>query len=136
MEGTSICQVFAGKHDKQDVLIKLNNEVLLDVLLNNSLSQLISQATRPTSNCIIDLEITSSLNLIKNIQTVPGISDHHAIIFGANHKPHVPKTPIIKAYLFHKADKMSLNMGAKAVLCKLMKSDPTKNDINANRCTP
>ena len=38
-------------------------------------------------------------------------------------------------YKFHKADKISLKMKAKAVLDKFIKSDPTKNDINTNWCT-
>ena len=38
-------------------------------------------------------------------------------------------------YQFHKADKTSLKMKAKAVLDKFIKSDPTKNDINTNCCT-
>ena len=67
---------------------KSQHEVLLDFL-----SQPISQATRPTSNNILDLLITSSPNLIENIQAVPGISDHLAIIFGVNLKPHIPKKP-------------------------------------------
>ena len=83
---------------------KSQHKVLLDFLLNNSLSQLISQATRPTSNNILDLLITSSPNLIENIQTVPGISDHLAIIFDVNLKPHIPKKPSRKVYQFHKAD--------------------------------
>ena len=38
-------------------------------------------------------------------------------------------------YQFHKADKISLKMKAKAALDKFLKSDPTKNDINTNWCT-
>ena len=109
--------------------------MLLDFLLNNSLSQLISQATRPTSNNILDLLITSSQNLIENIQAVPGISDHLAMIFHVNLKPHIPKKPSRKVYQFHKADKISLRIKSKAVLDKFIKSDPTKNYINTNWCT-
>ena len=71
---------------------KSQHEVLLDFLLSNSLSQLISQATRSTSNSIRDL-ITSPPNLIEHIQAVPGISDHLAIIFHVNLRPHIPKKP-------------------------------------------
>ena len=99
---------------------KSQHEVLLDFLLNNSLSQLISQDTRPTSNNILDLLITSSPNLIENIQAVPGISDHLAIIFDVNLKPHIPKKPNENVYQFHKADKISLKMKAKAVLDKFL----------------
>ena len=109
--------------------------MLFDFLVNNSLSQLISQATRPTSNNILDLLITSSPNLIEYIQAVPGISDHLAIIFDANLKPHIPKKPNRKVYQFHNADKISQDMKAKAVLDKFMKSDSTKNDINTSWCT-
>ena len=38
-------------------------------------------------------------------------------------------------YQFHKEDKISLKMKAKAVLDKFIKSDPNKNDINTNWCT-
>ena len=93
---------------------KSQHEVLLDFLLDNSLSQLISQATRPTSNNILDLLKTASPNLIENIQAVPGISDHLAIIFDVNLKPHIPRKPSRKVYQFHKADKISLKMKAKA----------------------
>ena len=109
--------------------------MLLDFLLDNSLSQLISQATRPTSNNILDLLIASSPNLIEDIQAVPGISNHLAIIFNVNLKPHIPKKTSRKEHQFHKADKISLKMKAKAVLDKFIKTDPTKNDINTNWCT-
>ena len=36
---------------------------------------------------------------------------------------------------FHKSDKISLKMKAKAVLDEFIMSDPTKNDINTNWCT-
>ena len=104
--------------------------MFLDFLLTNSLSQLISQATRPTSNNILDLLITSSSNLVESIQAVPGISDQLSIIFDVNFKPHIPKKPSRKVYQFHKADNMSLKVKAKTVLDKFRKSDPTKNDIN------
>ena len=114
---------------------KGQHEVLLDFLLSNSLPQLISQATRPTSNNIPDLLITSSPNLIVNIQAVPGISDHLAIIFDVNLRLHIPRKSSRKVYQFHKSDKISLKMKAKAVLDKFIKSDPTKNDITTNWCT-
>ena len=79
--------------------------------------------------------MTSSPNLIENIQAVPGISDHLAIILDVNLKPHIPKKPSRKVYQFHKADEISLKMKSKAVLYKFIKSDPTKNDINTNWCT-
>ena len=118
-----------------DCTNKCQHEVLLDFLLSNSLSQLISEATRHTSNIILDLLITSSPNLIENILAVPGISDHLEIIFDANLKPYIPKKPSRKLYQFHKADKISLKIKAKVVIDKFIKSDPTKNGINTNWCT-
>ena len=79
--------------------------------------------------------MTSSPNLIENIQIVPSISDHVAIIFDVNLGPHIPKKPNIKVRQFHKADKISLKMKARAVWDKCKKSDPTKNDINTIWCT-
>ena len=77
---------------------KSKHEELLEFLLDNSLSQLISQATSLTSNSIFDLLITSSPNLIESIQAVPGLSDCLEIVFDANLKPHIPKKPIRKIY--------------------------------------
>ena len=82
-----------GKHGKQ--ANKSQHEVLLEFLLNNSLSQLISQATRPTSNSILDLLITSFQCLIENKQTALGILNHLAIILDVNLKPHIPKKSLI-----------------------------------------
>ena len=109
--------------------------MLLDFLLNSSISQLISQATKPTSNNIHDLLITFTSYLIENIQAVPGISYHLAIMFDVNIKPHIPKKPNRNVYQLRKADKVSVKMKAKAVLDKFMWPDPTKNDINTNWCT-
>ena len=47
----------------------------------------------------------------------------------------MPRKPIRKVYQFHKADKISLKIKAKAVLDKFMKSDPTKDNISTNWCT-
>ena len=107
--------------------------MFLDFLLSNSLSQLISQATRLTSNNVLDLLITSSQNIIED-RHVPGISDHLAIIFDVNPKPHIPRKPSRKVFQFHKADKISLRMKDKAALDKFIKSDPHKNDISTNWC--
>ena len=114
---------------------KCQHEELLDFLLYSSLSQLIPQATRLTSNSIHLLPITSSSYLIENIQTVQGISNHLAIIFNDDLKPHIPKEPSRKVYQFHKADKISLKMKSMAVLDKIRKSDLTKNDNTTNWST-
>ena len=81
---------------------KSQHEVLLDFLLNNSLLQLISQATRPTSDNILDLPITSPPNLIEDMQAVPGISDHLAIIFDLNLKRHIPRKLVERCVNFTK----------------------------------
>ena len=62
---------------------------------------------------------------------------NHCSAFAPVHSgvSHIPKKPSRKVYQFHKADKISLKMKAKAVLDKFIKSDPTKNDINTNWCT-
>ena len=64
--------------------------------------------------------MTSSPYLFENMQTVPGISDHLAIIFDADLQLHIPDKPIRKVYRFHKADEISLKMKAKAVLDKFI----------------
>ena len=70
--------------------------------------------------------MTSSPNLIENIQAVPGTSDHLAIIFDFNFKPHILKKPSRKVCQFHKADEISLKIKAMADVDRLIKTDPTK----------
>ena len=57
------------------------HQKLLDVLLCNSVSQVVRDDTRPSSSNILDLIITSNPTLVENVNVHPGISDHHILTF-------------------------------------------------------
>ena len=114
---------------------KGRHEVLLDFLLDNSLSQLVSRATGPTSSDVLGLLVTSSPGLVGCMQAVPGVFDRLAVMFDVDLGPRMPGRPGGRVYQFHRADGMSLKMKARAVLDKFMGSDPTGDDIDAGWCT-
>jgi len=55
------------------------NDLLIDILNDNHLEQLVTYPT--CGNNILDLLFCTSPAFITNVQVVPGISDHEAIIF-------------------------------------------------------
>ena len=61
------------------------------------------------------------------------MSDRLAIIFDVKLNPHIPKNPIRKVCQFHKADKISLKMKAKAVLDKSMRLCPCCGSGSTNK---
>ena len=79
-------------------------EKFLNFLVENSLSQLQTKITRPISNSVVDLLVTTNPNIIENMQVVPGLSDHLVVLFDVCMKPKSQKKPQRKMYMFDKAD--------------------------------
>ena len=79
----------------------------LSFLHENSLAQLQHKVTRPQSNSVLDLIVTSCPQLINNIDVLhvlPGISDHDLILFNINMKPKFQPKPSRKICSFQKAN--------------------------------
>jgi len=51
--------------------------ILSDCLDDNGLTQIVEEPTRNTST--LDLIITNLPNKVQRVNTIPGISDHHAV---------------------------------------------------------
>ena len=85
---------------------KATNSALCNQLLlnteNENLTQIQEEPTRNEN--ILDLYFTNRPGLVKNNQTIPGISDHNIIIIDSDIKAKLNKAPPRKIFKYHKAD--------------------------------
>ena len=77
-----------------------DHRYFLRILLEHLLSQLVKVVTWPLSNSILELLTTTNPNLVNNIETHTGISDHHLVTFDICMKTKPPR----KLFNFQKAD--------------------------------
>ena len=80
---------------------------LIDISIENSLSQLQEKPTR--GNSILDLTFTTNTSHIRNLNNIPGLSDHEAVIIDSYIKPIFSVQKKKKVFIFSKADWPSLN---------------------------
>ena len=73
---------------------------LINLASETQLTQVHNETTR--GNSILDLVFTSNPSLCKNSQTVPGISDHHALVTDFDIVPQRIKQKKRKRYIFSK----------------------------------
>ena len=106
------------------------HQKFLNFLMENSLSQLVDFITRPVSNSILDLLVTTTPQLIDNIQNV--ISDHVIITFCINMKPKIQQKPPRKIYNFQKADTSVLKQKVEEFTQMFLKSNPERNSVDQN----
>ena len=88
----------APNKNVQDRLIDISNE--------NSLVQLQEQPTR--GNNILDLTFVTNDSLIRNLNNIPGIADHEAVIIDSYIRPSYCIQKRRKCFIFKKADWDSL----------------------------
>ena len=107
----------------------------IDFLLENSLAQLQWLITRPVSNSVLDLIVTSCPQLISNVEVLPGISDHLVVMFDVNMKskpqPKIPR----KIFNYNKTNLETLQEKTKHFCEEFLASDPGKNSVNTNWTT-
>ena len=75
---------------------------ILDILNEHGLYQLQKHPTREAN--ILDLFITNKPGLLKQIVTIPGISDHDIIMTDCDLRAYIPKKVHRKIYSYSKAD--------------------------------
>ena len=97
---------------------------LIDIANDNSLSQLQDKPTR--ENSILDLTFVTNHSLIRNLNNIPGISDHEAIIIDSYIRPIYSIQKKKKCFIFKKADWDSLYTHCE----KLSKSLITKSKMD------
>ena len=103
----------------------------LKILLENFLSQLVKIITRPLSNCILDLIATTNPNLVNNIETHTGISDH-LVTFDICMKTKYQTKAQRNLFYFLKADTSNLKSKVLNFIQEFLNSNPIKNYVDTN----
>ena len=75
---------------------------LIDLFIEHGLTQVHNQLTHQEN--VLHLVFTNNPSLIKNSQSIPGISDHAMVVTDSNVKPIYNKQEPRKVYLFSKAN--------------------------------
>ncbi|XP_072042262.1 uncharacterized protein [Amphiura filiformis] len=104
----------------------------LNFLLENSLAQLVTKVTRPVSNSILDLIVTTNSQIISDVEVSPGISDHSIVTFNINLKPKQQSKPPRKIYNFLRADVENLKQNVKEHTQEFLASAPQNNSVDTN----
>ena len=79
------------------------NHLFAEVVNDSGLEQFVTQATR--NNHVLDLVFTTTLDLIYDVNVVPGISDHEAVSFKIKLPSYIPSTKQLrKVYHYHRAN--------------------------------
>ena len=84
------------------------NDFFLDVVTEFCLEQQVFENTR--GNHTLDLVFSSEPHTITELITVPGMSDHEAVIFKVLTKLEKCKSEAHKTYQFHKANKEAITI--------------------------
>ena len=85
--------------------IEVNN-IALDITNEFSLTQVVQEPTRGRNN--LDIVLTSSPDLIRNVIIGPGISDHDSVTVDFNFRASVSHKKRRKVFIFQKADTTKL----------------------------
>ena len=99
---------------------------LIDIINENSFEQLQEKNTR--ENSLLDLTLATNPSLVRNLNNIPGIGDHEAIIIDSFVRPVFSIQKKKKCYNFKKADWPSL----KSYCEKLSKSIITRSNLGYN----
>ncbi|XP_041483448.1 uncharacterized protein LOC121430237 [Lytechinus variegatus] len=110
----------------------VTHQNLLDILLTNSLFQVVREVTRPSSGNILDLICTSNPGLVDNVEVLPGISDHHLLTYTVKSCPKLQPKPPRKIHQFNKADIYQLKQAARDFSDAFLLSDPEKRSVETN----
>ena len=105
---------------------KTTQDRLIDISNDNSLQQMQEIPTRDGN--VLDLTFSTNPSLIRNLNNIPGLADHEAIIVDSYVRPIFSKKQKKKTYDFRKADWTSLND-----FCEKLSSSITKKyEMNFN----
>ena len=107
------------------------NQMFLDVIHDHDLDQLVTEATR--GNNILDLILCSHPHIISDINIIPGISNHEALLFclGSPTKPVIDEINR-SIFLFHKGDMASLKGDILEFQRQFLSSSPYSSSVEDN----
>ena len=81
---------------------------------------------------ILDLVFSTQPDLISEVETIPGISDHEAIIFTIRNIVHIQKKQPHKVYLYHKCNLDAIKVGILKFQQSFVQSDPYARTVDNN----
>ena len=104
------------------------NSLFINIINNHSLEQLVCSPTR--LNNILDLVFSTQPDLISEVETIPGISDHEAITFTIRNIVHIQKKQTHKVYLYHKCNLDAIKVDILKFQRSFMQSDPYTRTVD------
>ena len=110
---------------------KIHND-FLDLLAESGLVQLNKLITRPRSNNVLDLICTNNPNIVSNIRTVTGVSDHLILLFDINMQPKRQSKPPHKVYTYSKADEEGLKSWLNKCNDTFFQTEPNLRSVDDN----
>ncbi|XP_072036924.1 uncharacterized protein [Amphiura filiformis] len=117
---------------KPDSKRKALHNTALELLGELPLIQLVTVVTRQASQNCLDLIFTNNQNIVSNIQTHSGISDHDIVTCDINVSPKWKRKPIRKIYQYNKADVSSLKCSLQKETETFFANQPEQNSVDSN----
>ena len=107
------------------------NSLFVEIVNDYGFEQFVSQPTR--DNHLLDLILSTNPDIIKNVQVVPGISDHKAITCQLVLSPEKPTaSKLRKVYQYHRADERSINEELSNFATSFLTNSPYENTVEYN----
>ncbi|PFX29786.1 hypothetical protein AWC38_SpisGene5395 [Stylophora pistillata] len=107
-------------------------EYLLNFLDDYSLTQSVTQASRPASGKTLDLVLSSAPSLVTNVRIHSGLSDHDIVIFTINAKPSRVNKPPHKVHLYNRMSLEGFKGAATSINQEFFNSNPDARSVNGN----
>lgn len=104
----------------------------LQLMDDFSLTQHFKTVTRPASEKILDLLLSTYPNSISHVSSSTGLSDHLNVYFEINLKATRFSKPPHRAYLYEKANFVGLNEFIAKSSAEFFASNPLKNSVEQN----
>ena len=105
---------------------------MFDLITDFNMTQMVTQVTRQASQNILDLVVTNNPNLVGNVQTHSGISDHDIVIFEINVNPRSTPKPSHTVFVYSKTDTEKLLSDIDKAKQNFFSSNPQLRTIEEN----
>ena len=90
------------------------------------------EPTRPASGNILDLVLATVPQMVSNIQTKPGISDHDIVLFDINMHPKLQRKPVRTIYQYDRANKDDIKTQCSQMISTYFERNPDEIAVEDN----
>lgn len=104
----------------------------IELLNYFNLTQVVKHITRPTSGNVLDLTLTSNDELIGDVQTASGISDHSILVYSISLPPKLERKSSRKIYKYDKANKTEVQKCITEATEKYFEDNPNERTVEEN----